>query len=134
MIGTRVAAALLLLPMVAGCVTTAGEVPPDVGNYRGQASQPVLAKLGPPDSQEATATTAIYRWRTSVLQESAPVTTTTVIYSNGVPQTVPVQQFRPQTQYCTLEMTVDVSGRIVDFVRDGSRQACAPLTAKLTSP
>jgi len=120
--------------MTGGCVTT-GNAPPDVGNFKGQAGQPILAKLGPPDSQASVGGGAVYRWRTSVLQNSAPTTTTTVSYaSGGVPTVVPVTTFEPQTAYCTLILTVDGAGRVTDFVRDGSRQACAPLTDKLTSP
>jgi hypothetical protein len=124
------AAALVGLLALAGCVTTAVE-PPDVGRFKGQPSAPILARLGPPESQQATATGAVYRWRDSVLQESAPVTTSTVTYASGLPSTVPVTTFRPQTQSCTLTLTVDAAGRVVDFVREGSRQACAPLTDKL---
>jgi len=127
-------ASLAILLVAAGCVTTA-DAPPDVGKFKGQASQPLIAKLGPPDSQTSGSGSTVYRWRTAVVQESAPVTTNTVSYaSGGVPTTVPVTTFQPQTQHCTLTMTVDAAGRVTDLSRDGSRQACAPLTDKLTSP
>ncbi len=127
-------AALAVLLAATGCVTTA-DTPPDVGNFKGQASQPILAKLGPPDSQQSVAAGTVYRWRTSILQSSAPTTTTTVSYASGIaPTIVPVTTFEPETQYCTLILTVDATGRVTDFVRNGSRQACAPLTDKLTSP
>ena len=126
-------AALGAMLALAGCVT-AGAEPPDVGNYKGQPSAPILAKLGPPQSQEATATEAIYRWRSSIVQESAPVTQTVVSYATLNPSTSTVTTFEPQRQYCSLTMTVDAAGRVIDFVRDGSRQACAPLTNRLTSP
>ena len=127
--------ALVALLAATGCVTTA-DAPPDVGNFKGQASQPLLAKLGPPDSRESAGGGTVYRWRTSIVQESAPVTTTTANYSSGsgLPTNVPVTTFQPQTQRCTLTMTVDAAGRVTDLARDGSRQACAPLTDKLTSP
>ena len=131
----RCAALVALLAVVTGCVTTA-DAPPDVGNFKGRPSQPLLAKLGPPDSQESAGGGTVYRWRTSIVQESAPVTTTTANYSSGsgLPTNVPVTTFQPQTQRCTLSLTVDAAGRVTDLVRDGSRQACAPLTDKLTSP
>jgi hypothetical protein len=122
--------ALVGLLALTGCVTTATE-PPDVGRFKGQPSAPILARLGPPDSQETAGSSAVYRWRTAILQESAPITTSTVTYASGLPATVPVTTFRPQEQYCTLTLTVDAAGRVTDFVRDGSRQACAPLTDKL---
>ena len=50
-----IASALIILS-AAGCVTTAA-TPPDVGNFRGQASQPILAKLGPPGRPAVTAAT-----------------------------------------------------------------------------
>ena len=53
---------------------------------------------------------------------------------NASPAAVPVTTFQPQTQWCTLTLTVDAAGRVTDLARDGSRQACAPLTDKLTSP
>jgi hypothetical protein len=127
-------AALAVLLAATGCVTTA-EAPLDVGAFKGQAAQPILARLGPPDSQQGVAGGTVYRWRTSVLQGSAPTTTATVSYaSGGAPTVVPVTTFEPEMQYCTLILTVDAAGRVTDFVRNGSRQACAPLTDKLTSP
>jgi hypothetical protein len=122
--------ALVAVFALAGCVTTAVE-PSDVGRFKGQPGAPILARLGPPDSRETVGNAAVYRWRTSVLQESAPVTTSTVTYGSGLPSNVPVTTFRPQEQYCTLVLTVDAAGRVTDFVRDGSRQACAPLIDKL---
>ena len=130
---TRLAPVVVLFAAT-GCVTTA-DAPPDVGNFKGQPAQPILAKFGPPESQTSVAGGTVYRWRTSILQSSAPTTTTTVSYSaSGAPVVVPVTTFEPETQYCTLTLTVDAAGRVSDFVRDGSRQACAPLTDKLTSP
>lgn len=126
-------AAFAALLAATGCVTTA-DPPPDVGTFKGQASQPILAKLGPPDSQQSVAGGTVHRWRTSILQGSAPTTTATVSYASGAPTIVPVTTFEPETQYCTLILTVDAAGRVTDFVRNGSRQACAPLTDKLTSP
>ena len=128
------AAALAVLLAATGCVTTA-DAPPDVGNFKGQPSQPILARLGPPDSQQGVGGGTVYRWRTSILQGSAPVTTTTVRYAaSGAPTIVPITTFQPEPQYCTLTLAIDAAGRVSDFVRDGSRQACAPLTDKLTSP
>jgi hypothetical protein len=122
----------LLLVMIAatGCVTT-GSTPPDVGNFKGQASQPILAKLGAPDSRESVAGGTLYRWRSSVRQESAPTQRTVVDYSSGQPMTHQETVFRPQTETCMLSLTVDASGRVSDFQRDGSRQACAPLLDQL---
>jgi hypothetical protein len=126
--------AFVALLVTTGCVTTA-DTPPDVGTFKGQAAQPILARLGPPDSQESVGGGTVYRWRTSILQGSAPTTTTSVSYAaSGAPVIVPVTTFEPETQYCTLILTVDGTGRVTDFVRNGSRQACAPLTGKLTSP
>jgi hypothetical protein len=127
------AAALVALLAATGCVTTAN-APPEVGNFKGQPAQPIIAKLGPPESQTSGAGGTVYRWRTSILQSSAPTTTTTVSYASGLPTVVPVTTFEPQTEYCTLTLTVDAAGQVSDFVRDGSRQACSPLTGKLTSP
>jgi hypothetical protein len=128
----RCAALVALLAVATGCVTTA-DAPPDVGNFKGQASQPLLAKLGPPDSQDSVGGGTVYRWRTSIVQESAPVTTTTVNYSSGsgLPSAVPVTTFEPQTQRCMLTLTADAAGRVTDLSRDGSRQACAPLLDRL---
>lgn len=123
-------AALAVLLAATGCVTTA-TVPPDVANFKGQASQPLLAKLGPPGSQESVAGGTVYRWRTAVRQESAAVRTTAVQYSSGRPTTVDQTVFKPQTEVCTLTLTVDAAGRVSDFSRDGSRQACAPLLDRL---
>ena len=71
----RSAAALAILAAASGCVTT-GTPPTDVGAFKGQRSEPVLARLGPPESQERTAAGTAYRWRTQVRQEAVPVRTT----------------------------------------------------------
>jgi hypothetical protein len=126
--------ALVALLVATGCVTTA-DAPPDLGGFKGQASQPILARLGPPESQESVGGGTVYRWRTSILQGSAPTTSTSVSYAaSGAPVVVPVTTFEPETQRCTLILTVDAAGRVTDFTRNGSRQACAPLTDRLTSP
>jgi hypothetical protein len=119
--------------LAAGCVTAAS-TPPDVGNFKGQASQALLAKLGPPESQESLAGGTLYRWRTEIRQESAPVQVTVVDYSSGQPMAHQETVFRPRTERCTLSLTVDPSGRVSDFTRDGSRQACAPLLHRLGAP
>jgi hypothetical protein len=62
------------------------------------------------------------------------VRTTTTDYSSGLPRTVETTSFMPETQYCTLAMVVDARGTVSSFTRNGSRQSCAPLLAKLTSP
>ena len=129
----RSAATLLILSVAAGCVTT-GATPADVEAFKGQRGAPILAKLGKPDSQEGTAAGTVYRWRTSVRQEAVPVRTTTTDYSSGLPRTVETTSFTQEIQPCTLVMVVDGAGMVSDFSRNRSRQACAPLLAKLTSP
>jgi hypothetical protein len=123
-------AAVGALLAVAGCVTTTTETP-EVGNFKGQPSAPIIARLGPPESQEATATTVTYRWGSAVREESAPVTMATVTYATGVPATVPVTTFQPRMEYCTLVLTADTAGRVTDLARQGNRQACAPLLDRL---
>ena len=114
--------------------TTPGATPADVDAYKGQRGAAVLAKLGKPDSQEATAAGTVYRWRTQVRQEAVPVRTTTTDYSSGLPRPVETTSFTQQTQSCTLVLVDDDAGMVSDFSRNGSRQACAPLLDKLTSP
>ena len=129
----RTAATLLILSVAAGCVTT-GAAPADVEAFKGQRGAPLLAKLGKPDSQEATSAGTVYRWRTSVRQEAVPVRTTTTDYSSGLPRTVETTSFAQETQSCTLVLVVDGAGMVSNFTRNGSRQACAPLLDRLTSP
>lgn len=125
-----IASTLFILALATGCVTTAPQ-PADVGIAQGRPSQPILAKLGKPDSVETTAAGTVYRWRTEVRQESAAVRTTTIDYSSGRPMPIDNTTFMQQTQYCTLVLVVDGAGVVSDFSRDGSRQACAPLLDKL---
>jgi hypothetical protein len=129
----RTAATLLILSVAAGCVTT-GATPADVESFKGQRGEPVLAKLGKADSQDGTAAGTVYRWRTSVRQEAVPVRTATTDYSSGQPRTVETTSFTQETQSCTLVLAVDAAGMVSNFTRNGSRQACAPLLDKLTSP
>ena len=66
--------------------------------------------------------------------ENVPVRGTRTTYESGLPVTVPTTTFEEQAQTCTLVLTVDAAGTVTDFSRNGSRQACAPLLDKLTSP
>lgn len=129
----RAAAVLLALLIAAGCVTT-GTTPTDVGNFKGQPSQPIVAKLGMPDTEERTASGTVYRWHSEVMQESAPVRTVVTDYSSGLPQQREETRFQPQTQHCTLTLVADGAGNVADFSRDGTLQACAPLLDRLASP
>jgi hypothetical protein len=128
-----IASTLFILALATGCVTT-GPQPAEVGVAKGRPSQPILAKLGPPTTTQATADGTVYSWRTEVLQESAAVTTTRIDYSSGRPMPIEETTFQPQMQYCTLVLTTDRAGNVSDFSRDGSRQACAPLLDKLGMP
>jgi hypothetical protein len=127
---TRAAAALVILWLAAGCVTT-GATPPDVGAFKGQRSEPILAKLGPPESQERTAAGTVYRWRTQIRQEAVPVRGTVTTYESGLPTTMPRTTFQREIEVCTLVMVVDAAGVVRDFDRNGSRQACAALLDRL---
>ena len=120
-----------MLWATAGCVTT-GATPPDVGAFKGQRGEPVLAKLGPPDSQERTAAGTVYRWHTQIRQEAVPVRTAVTTYESGLPVTTERTTFQRETELCTLLLVVDSAGVVRDFTRDGSRQACAPLLDRLS--
>jgi hypothetical protein len=126
----RIAVALSMLWVIAGCVTT-GAAPADVDAFRGQRSEPILAKLGPPESTERVAAGTVYRWRTFTRLENVPVQGTRTTYESGLPVTVPTTTFERQTQSCDLVLTVDGAGAVTDFSRNGSRQACAPLLDRL---
>jgi hypothetical protein len=126
----KTVATFFILSVAAACVTT-GATPADVDAFNGQRSAPLLAKLGKPDSQERTAAGTVYRWRTEVRQESAPVRTTTTEYPSGRPVIMEGTTFMPETQSCTLVMIADAAGTVSSFTRNGSRQACAPLLTKL---
>jgi len=128
----RTAATFFILSVAAGCVTT-GAAPADVEAFKGQRSEPVLARLGAPESQERTAAGTVYRWRAQVRQEAVPVRTTATSYESGLPMTVQRTTFGRETEVCTLVLLVDSAGAISDFSRNGSRQACAPLLDKLGS-
>jgi hypothetical protein len=126
----RAAVALSVLWATAGCVTT-GAAPADTDSFRGQRSEPILAKLGPPESAEKVGSGTVYRWRTFTRLENVPVRGTRTSYESGLPVTVPTMTVEQQTQPCTLVLTVDGGGTVTDFSRTGSRQACAPLLDRL---
>ena len=130
---TRIAATLLMVWLLPGCVTTsATPSDPPIEGFRGRPGQPIIARLGPPESTEKVGTTTVYRWRTFTKLENVPTRSSRTTYESGLPVTVPTTTFERQTQVCTLILTVDAAGTVTDFNRDGSRQACAPLLDRLS--
>lgn len=122
--------AALALPACASVQT----IEQELGTVKGQSIQAVVAKIGPPTSEQKIAGGTNYTWTSQPRLENVPVTTTTTDYSTGRPNTVESVSFVGQMQSCTLLMFADTAGIIGSVQRDGPNSACADYIARLKQP
>jgi hypothetical protein len=102
----------------------------DLAKLKGQPVQPVIAKLGPPESQQQTGSGSTYAW-TLKTRVNTPTRTTTTDYAAGRPNTSETMTMVPQLLSCTLRLQVDAAGIIGGVEQDGSFQACGAFADKL---
>jgi hypothetical protein len=121
---TRLLAAALLL---AGCgqVQT---IQSDFSGLKGQSIASVVARVGPPASQQG----ATSVWMDRVADDT-PVRQERTTVNNGVPTTIEVmvRPVPPIMRTCTLTVQADGAGTIVSVERDGTSVACAPMARKV---
>lgn len=117
--------------LVVSVVTAAMAQPKELLALKGQPVQPVVAKLGAPESQTPDAsggTTYVWTIRSMV---SMPTRVTKTDYSGPVPTTYEAMESRPQLTPCTLRLMVDASGTITDSQPRGDFAACSAVVDKL---
>jgi hypothetical protein len=104
----------------------------DFAGLRGQPVAAVVAKLGPPESQQPAANGTTFVW-TDKVRDYAPVPMQKTTYDTGKATTVEVVERPelPQWKTCTLTVNADGTGTIVSVDRNGSGAACAPLARKV---
>jgi len=118
------AAIAALLPGVADAQ------PKELMALKGQSIQPVLAKLGAPDSQEAANGATTYRWAITSRIDT-PTRTTKMDYSMGQPNAVETVEIRPQNMTCNLRLVADAAGTITDVDPNGPFPACSAVIDKI---
>jgi phosphate-selective porin len=120
---------LAVLAVASGAALAAP--PQEMTALRGQPVETVIAKLGPPASQQTTGGATTYVW-TMQFQVDMATRTTRTDYSAGRPNTNETIEMRPQMQSCTLSVVADGAGVITDADQQGPYQACSELVDKLT--
>lgn len=121
----------LLAVLLAAASGAALAAPPlEVAALRGQPVESVIAKLGPPASQQKTGDATTYVW-TMQFRVDVPTRTARTDYSTGRPNTVETTEMRPQMQSCTLSVVADGRGVITDADQQGPYQACSEIADKL---
>ena len=113
--------------LLAGCgqVQTVGS---DFSGLKGQSIASVVARLGPPVSQQG----ATSVW-TDRVRDDTPVRQERTVVNNGQPTTIEVmaRPDPPIMRTCTLTVQADGAGTIVSVERDGTSAACAPMARKV---
>ncbi len=122
---------LLALALVSAVAASASAQPKELIALKGQPVQPVIDKLGAPESEDKTASGATtYGWTVKSMVDM-PTRVTRTDYASGRPNTYETTEMRRQLTPCTLRLTVDASGTIGDVQADGQFPACAAIVDKL---
>jgi hypothetical protein len=123
-VNRRLAVSLLLM---SGC-SPIQTIDSDFSGLKGQPISSVVARLGPPESRQGTASV----W-TERVRDDTPVHTQKTIFANGQATTIDVmaRPDPPLRRTCTLTLQADDAGTIVAVERDGSSAACAPMARKV---
>jgi hypothetical protein len=122
---------VVLVVVLVGASGAAVAAPPeDVAALKGQPVQQIVARLGPPDSEQKAGSATTYVWTVKTRVET-PTRTTTTDLSTGRPNTYDTMAMRPQEESCSLSVVTDGAGTITDADRQGPYPACAALARKL---
>jgi hypothetical protein len=119
--------------LVTACVTTqGGESPPP--QLKGQPLSGIVARLGPPDSQQQIDGRTAYVWTVEARAPATPVPSTRVSYPTGRPNTIETLSYPdpPRVESCTLRAFVDGAGNVTSTDWQGSNAGCYDVQQKLT--
>jgi hypothetical protein len=126
---SRVAICLLLMLALPTCAP-AQSAPPTL---QGQPVAAILAKLGPPDSQQQIEGRTAYVWTVETRAPATPVPSTRVSYPTGRPNTIETLSYPdpPRMENCTLRAFVDGAGNVTSTDWQGSNAGCYDAQQKL---
>jgi hypothetical protein len=128
---TRRRLGLLVATLAISMASVAAAQPKELLALKGQPVQPVIDKLGPPESQVAGANGATtYVWVVKSMV-NMPTRVQRTEYSNGIANTYETMELRPQLTPCTLTLVVDGTGTITESDPRGQFPACAAIADKL---
>ncbi|TAJ35063.1 MAG: hypothetical protein EPO67_05370 [Reyranella sp.] len=118
---------------VAACAPAAAPIDAAPPALTGQKVSDLVAKLGPPGSQQQVDGRNVYTWESEIRAPLTPVPSTSVSYAAGRPNTVdtlalPMQGER---EICVLRAVVDGAGTVLSSDWQGPRAACFALSRKL---
>lgn len=122
---------LLSAALAVSVATVAMAQPKELLALKGQPVQPIVTRLGTPESQTPDTnggTTYVWTIRSMV---NMPTRVTRTDYSSGVATTYEAMESRPQSTPCTLRLVVDASGTITDSQPKGDFAACSAVVDKL---
>jgi hypothetical protein len=125
----RVALCLFLTLALSTCAPRQGTAPA----IAGQPVSAIIAKLGPPDSQEQIDGRTAYVWTVETRAPATPVPSTRVSYAAGVPNTIETVTYPdpPRMERCTLRAFVDGAGNVTATDWQGSNAGCYDAQQKL---
>jgi hypothetical protein len=100
---------------------------------KGQPVSAIVAKLGPPDSQQQIDGRTAYVWTVETRAPATPVPSTRVSYAAGVPNKIETLSYPdpPRMERCTLRAFVDGAGNITSTDWQGSNAGCYDAQQKL---
>ena len=112
-------------------MTQGGESPPL--QLKGQPVSGIVARLGPPDSQEQIYGHTAYVWTVETRAPATPVPSTRVSYAVGRPNTIETLTYPdpPRMERCTLRAFVDGAGNVTSTDWQGSNAGCYDAQQKL---
>ena len=126
---SRVALCLFLALALPTCAPPQGGPP----TLAGQPVSAIVAKLGPPDSQQQIDGRLAYVWTVETRAPATPVPSTRVSYAAGVPNTIETMTYPdpPRMERCTLRAFVDGAGNVTATDWQGSNAGCYDAQQKL---
>lgn len=106
-------------------MTTQGSDSPPP-QFKGQPVSAIVARLGPPDSQQQIDGRTAYVWTVESRVPATPVPSTRVSYAAGVPNTIDTLSYPdpPRMERCTLRAFVDAAGDVTSTDWQGSNAGC----------
>jgi hypothetical protein len=124
-----VALCLFLTLALPTCVPPQGAPP----TLAGQPVSAIVAKLGPPDSQQQIDGRTAYVWMVETRAPATPVPSTRVSYAAGLPNTIETVSYPdpPRMENCTLRAFVDAAANVTSIDWQGSRAGCYDAQQKL---
>jgi len=126
---SRMALCLFLALVLSTCAPVRDVLPP----VEGQPLSAIIARLGPPDSQQHVDGRIAYVWTVETRAPATPVPSTRVSYADGRPNTIDTLSYPdpPRMERCTLRAFVDGAGNVTSTDWQGSNAGCYDAQQKL---